>query len=70
MKKSIVFQKASWSIGIPCKIFDIRSKLLEPIGKGINFDRGYDIADYIAENRNVNLVEIFEDEFREREDSI
>lgn len=67
MKKAILFQKASWSLGIPTKIFDIREKLLKPIGKGINFDRGYDIADYIAENKDVNLVSIFEDEFRQRE---
>ena len=64
MKKAILFQKASWSLGIPTKIFDIREKLLKPIGKGINFDKGYDIADYITENKDVNLVGIFENEFR------
>jgi len=64
MKKSIVFQKASWSVGVPCKIFDIRSKLL----KSLNFKRGYDIADYISENKDVNLVSILEDEFRKHSD--
>jgi len=64
MKKSIVFQKASWSIGIPCKIFDIRSKLL----KSLDFKKGYDIADYISENRDVNLVSILENEFRKHSD--
>lgn len=63
IKKSVTFQQASWSLGIPCKIFDIRDKLLSPIGKGINFDKGYDIADYIQESPNSNLMEIFENEF-------
>lgn len=63
IKKAIVFQQASWSLGIPCKIFDIRDKLLAPIGKGIHFDKGYDIADYVEENLNGNLVEVLENEF-------
>ena len=66
IKKADIFQQASWSIGIPCKIFDIRDKLLSPIGKGISFDKGYDIADYISENHNTNLVGMFEDEFSTR----
>lgn len=63
IRKSVTFQQASWSLGIPCKIFDIRDKLLSPIGKGISFDKGYDIADYIQESLNSNLMEIFENEF-------
>lgn len=59
IKKASIFQQASWSIGIPCKIFDIRDKLL----KSTNFDKGYDIADYIIENPDSNLVEIFKNEF-------
>lgn len=60
MDKAMKFQQASWSLGIPCKIFDIRGKLL----KSSNFESGYDIADYITENKDVNLTSIFEDEFR------
>lgn len=63
IKKASTFQQASWSIGLPCKIFDIRDRLLSPIGKGIGFDKGYDIADYIEENPSTNLMEIFENEF-------
>lgn len=60
MDKAMKFQQASWSLGVPCKIFDIRGKLL----KSSNFESGYDIADYITENKDVNLVSTFEDEFR------
>jgi len=63
LKKAVTIQQAFWSFGIPCKIFDIRAKLLEPIGRGINFDKGYDIADYIEENPDSNLMEVFENEF-------
>lgn len=63
IKKASIFQQASWSLDIPCKIFDIRDRLLSPVGKGIGFDKGYDIADYIEENPNTNLMEIFENEF-------
>lgn len=60
IKKAITFQQATWSLGIPTKIFDIRAELV----KSFNFVRGYDIADYIVENNNTNLVEVFENEFR------
>lgn len=60
MKKAFTFQQASWSLGMPCKIFDLRGKLL----KSSDFEMGYDIADYITENKDVNLVSVFEDEFR------
>jgi len=63
LKKAVTIQQAFWSLGVPCKIFDIRTRLLSPIGKGINFDKGYDIADYIKENLDSNLMEIFENEF-------
>jgi len=63
LKKATVFQQASWSLNIPTKIFDIRTKLLEPLGQGLYFKRGYDIADYIEEIHNNNLKEIFENEF-------
>lgn len=66
LKKATVFQQASWSLNIPTKIFDIRTKLLEPLEQGLNFKRGYDIADYIEENPNNSLKEIFEDEFSSR----
>jgi hypothetical protein len=62
IKKSVTFQQATWSLGIPTKIFDIRKKLLG----STNFTRGYDIADYIIENNNFNLVRMFEDEFSSR----
>ena len=58
--KALMFQQASWSLGLPCKIFDLRAKLL----KSSNFEKGYDIADFIIENTDVNLVSMFEDEFR------
>lgn len=60
IKKAITFQQATWSLGIPTRIFDIRAELV----KSFNFVRGYDIADYIVENNNINLVEVFENEFR------
>jgi hypothetical protein len=61
MQKADIFQKAVWEMRLPCKIFDLRGELV----KSTNFVQGYDIADYIAENRSVNLVEVFENEFRE-----
>lgn len=61
MQKADIFQKAVWEIGLPCKIFDLRGELV----KSTNFVQGYDIADYITENKDVNLVEVFENEFRE-----
>ena len=60
IKKAVTFQQATWSLGIPTRIFDIRAELV----KSFNFVRGYDIADYIVENNNINLVEVFENEFR------
>ena len=63
IKKAITFQQASWSLGIPTKIFDIRKKLLE----STDFKRGYDIADYIIENKNFKLVKVFENEFSSRQ---
>ena len=62
IKKAITFQQATWSLGIPTRIFDIRKKLLS----STNFKRGYDIADYIIENNSFNLVRMFEDEFSTR----
>jgi hypothetical protein len=59
LRKAIIFQQASWSLGIPSKIFDIRTKLK----LGLHFKGGYDIADYISENPETNLKEIFENEF-------
>lgn len=65
VKKALVFQQAVWEIKIPCKIFDIRTKLLEPKGYGLDFKRGYDVADYILEFPDTNLVSVFENEFRD-----
>jgi hypothetical protein len=62
IKKAVIFQQATWSLGIPTKIFDIRKKLLG----STDFKRGYDIADYIIEDNNFNLVRMFEDEFSTR----
>lgn len=61
MQKADIFQKAIWEMKLPCKIFDLRGELV----KSTNFVQGYDIADYITENKDVNLVEVFENEFRE-----
>ena len=63
IKKAITFQQATWSLSIPTKIFDIRKKLLE----STDFKRGYDIADYIIENKNFKLVKVFENEFSSRQ---
>lgn len=60
MQKAETFQRAIWGIKVPCKVFDLRAKLV----KSSNFVLGYDIADYITENNNVNLTEVFENEFR------
>ena len=65
IKKAVTFQQATWSLGIPTKIFDIRTQLLEPLNQGISFSKGYDIADYISINLSSNLVEIFKNEFSE-----
>lgn len=65
MQKADVFQKAVWEMKLPCKIFDLRTKLLQPIGCGLDFKRGYDVADYITEFPDSNLVSVFEDEFRD-----
>lgn len=61
MQKADVFQKAVWEMKLPCKVFDLRGELV----KSTNFVQGYDIADYISESTDVNLVEVFENEFRE-----
>lgn len=66
MQKADIFQKAVWEMKLPCKIFDLRTKLLQPIGCGLDFKRGYDVADYITEFPDSNLVSVFEDEFRDR----
>lgn len=62
MQKADIFQKAVWEMRVPCKIFDLRGELV----KSTNFVQGYDIADYITENKDINLVEVFENEFRRR----
>lgn len=66
MQKADIFQKAVWEMKLSCKIFDLRTKLLQPIGCGLDFKRGYDVADYITEFPDSNLVSVFEDEFRDR----
>jgi hypothetical protein len=60
MQKADIFQRAMWEIKMPCKVFDLRGELV----KSTNFVQGYDIADYITENKDVDLVEVFENEFR------
>jgi len=65
MQKALIFQKAVWEMRLPCKIFDLRTKLLQPIGCGLDFKRGYDVADFITEFPDSNLVSVFEDEFRD-----
>lgn len=64
MQKADIFQKAVWEMKLPCKIFDLRTKLLQPKGCGLDFKRGYDVADYITEFPDSNLVSVLEDEFR------
>lgn len=65
LNKALIFQKAVWEMKLPCKIFDLRTKLLEPKGCGLDFKRGYDVADYIVDFPDSNLVRVFEDEFRD-----
>jgi len=65
LNKALIFQKAVWEMKLPCKIFDLRTKLLEPKGCGLDFKRGYDVADYILEFPDSNLVSVLEDEFRD-----
>jgi len=60
MQKADIFQRAMWEMKMPCKVFDLRGELV----KSTNFVQGYDIADYITENKDVDLVEVFENEFR------
>jgi len=66
LNKALIFQKAVWEMKLPCKIFDLRTKLLEPKGCGLDFKRGYDVADYILEFPDSNLVSVLENEFRDR----
>ena len=65
LNKALIFQQALWDMKLPCKIFDLRTKLLEPKGCGLDFKRGYDVADYIVDFPDSNLVSVFEDEFRD-----
>lgn len=65
LNKALIFQKAVWEMKLPCKIFDLRTKLLEPKGCGLDFKRGYDVADYIVNFPDNNLVSVLEDEFRD-----
>lgn len=66
VQKADIFQRAVWEMKLSCKIFDLRGKLLEPKKYSFNFKRGYDIADYIMEFSDSNLVSVVEDEFRNR----
>jgi len=65
VKKALIFQQAVWELELPCKIFDLRSRLLESKGYGLDFKRGYDVADYILEFPDTNLASVFENEFRD-----